>query len=178
MAERGVELPLAPAPRGRTIAGMADRVTQRIRERAIGRLQRGYVDGSLGTQTFERRVDTALRSEAPGVLRQLTSDLVPRSLLQTTRRWLVPPADPCSSGLLEALATSSSTVIGRSPSCDFVLCDASISRRHAMLARDGDRMVVTDLGSTNGTFVNGRWINQVEVVPGDRLQLGQLDLLL
>jgi pSer/pThr/pTyr-binding forkhead associated (FHA) protein len=47
-----------------------------------------------------------------------------------------------------------------------------------MLTRDGDRVIVTDLGSTNGTFVNGRWINQAEVLPGDRLQLGQLDLLL
>jgi hypothetical protein len=157
---------------------MADRVTQRIRERTIGRLQRGYVDGSLGTQTFERRIDTALRSDAPGVLRQLTSDLIPRSLLQTTKRWLVPAADPCSSGLLEALATSTSTVIGRSPSCDFVICHESISRRHAMLARDGERVIITDLGSTNGTFVNGRWISQAEVVPGDRLQLGPLDLLL
>ena len=157
---------------------MADHVTQRIRERTIGRLQRGYVDGSLGTQTFERRIDLALRSDAPGVLRQLTNDL-PRSLLQTTKRWLVPPpADPCSSGLLEALATGTATVIGRAPSCDFVICHKSVSRRHAMLASDGERMIVTDLGSTNGTFVNGRWISQAEVVPGDRLQLGPLDLLL
>jgi hypothetical protein len=157
---------------------MTERVTQRLRDRAIGRLQRGYVDGTLGTQTFERRIDAALRSEAPGVLRQLTSDLNPRSLLQSTRRWLVPPAEPRSSGLLEALATSTSTVIGRAPSCDFVIGHASISRRHAMLARDGERVIVTDLGSTNGTFVNGRWISQVEVVPGDLLQLGPLDLLL
>ncbi len=158
---------------------MPDHVTQRIRERTIGRLQRGYVDGSLGTQTFERRIDAALRSDAPGVLRQLTSDLIPRSLLQTTKRWLVPPPpEPCSSGLLDALATGTSTVIGRAPSCDFVICHKSVSRRHAMLARDGERMIVTDLGSTNGTFVNGRWINQAEVVPGDRLQLGPLDLLL
>lgn len=170
---------MAVAPWRRTIAGMADRVTQRIRERTIGRLQRGYVDGSLGTQTFERRIDTALRSDAPGVLRQLTSDLLPRSLLQTTKRWLVPPpADPGSSGLLAALASSPSTVIGRAPSCDFVICHKSVSRRHAMLARDGERMIITDLGSTNGTFVNGRWISQAEVLPGDRLQLGPLDLLL
>lgn len=47
-----------------------------------------------------------------------------------------------------------------------------------MLARDGERVIVTDLGSTNGTFVNGRWITQAEVLPGDRLRLGQLELLL
>jgi pSer/pThr/pTyr-binding forkhead associated (FHA) protein len=39
-------------------------------------------------------------------------------------------------------------------------------------------VIIVDLGSTNGTFVNGRWISQAEVVPGDRLLLGPLDLLL
>ena len=69
-------------------------------------------------------------------------------------------------------------MIGRSSSCDFVIAHDSISRRHAMLTRDGDRVVITDLGSTNGTYVNGRWITQAEVLPGDRLQLGRLDLVL
>jgi len=157
---------------------MTDRGTERVRERAIGQLQRGYVCGSLGTQTFEYRVETALSCDAPSALRRLTSDLVAPSLLESARRWWAANADPPSSGLLGVLASGSATIIGRSSSCDFVIAHGSISRRHAMLTRDGDRVIVTDLGSTNGTFVNGRWINQAEVLPGDRLQLGQLDLLL
>ncbi len=45
-----------------------------------------------------------------------------------------------------------------------------------MLAREGDRVIVTDLGSMNGTFVNGRWVTRAEVRPGDLLQLGELEV--
>jgi pSer/pThr/pTyr-binding forkhead associated (FHA) protein len=111
------------------------------------------------------------------VLRRLTSDLTP-SLLDIARRWLAPPGRRPTSGVLAALTAGSPAVIGRSSSCDFVIAHDSISRRHAMLARDGDRVIVTDLGSTNGTFVNGRWTTQAEILPGDTLQLGRLDVLL
>jgi FHA domain-containing protein/uncharacterized protein DUF1707 len=158
---------------------MTAHVPHRTRERAVARLQRGYVGGSLGTQTFEHRVEAALATDSPGVLRQLISDPLPPSLVQRARRWLaVWPVAPRSCGLLALLMTGSSTVIGRAPSCDLVVADDSVSRRHAMLFRDGDRVIVTDLGSSNGTFVNGRWVTQAEVRPGDTLQLGQLDVLL
>jgi hypothetical protein len=157
---------------------MSDRATEWVRERAIGRLQRGYVCGALGTQTFEWRVETALSCDTPSMLRRLTSDLISPSLLESARRWLASAGDPPSSGLLGLLTSGSSTIIGRSSSCDFVIAHVSISRRHAMLARAGDRVVITDSGSTNGTFVNGRWVTQAEVLPGDKLRFGQLDLLL
>lgn len=158
---------------------MTGRVTQRGRDRAIGRLQRGYVCGELGTQTFERRLETALACDSAAVLRQVTSDFASPTLLDRARRWLAPPRDQApSSGLLAALSTDAPTIVGRAGSCDFVIAHHSVSRRHAMLARDGERVIVTDLGSTNGTFVNGRWITQAEVLPGDRLRLGQLELLL
>ena len=47
-----------------------------------------------------------------------------------------------------------------------------------MLAREGARIVVIDLGSTNGTFLNGRLVRQAEVQPGDRLQLGEIGIRL
>ncbi|HEX6476713.1 MAG TPA: DUF3662 and FHA domain-containing protein, partial [Acidimicrobiales bacterium] len=46
-------------------------------------------------------------------------------------------------------------VIGRMPECSVVVEDANVSRRHAELRRDGPDVVVVDLGSTNGTRVNG-----------------------
>jgi hypothetical protein len=158
---------------------MTAHVPQRVRERAIGRLQRGYACGSLGTQTFEHRVETALTTDSPSVLRRVTSDVLPPSLVQRARRWLpLWPGEPVSSGLLDLLTSGASTVIGRAASCDLVVRDDSVSRRHAMLVRDGDRVIITDLGSSNGTFINGRWVTQAEVRPGDKLQLGQLDVLL
>jgi FHA domain/Domain of unknown function (DUF1707) len=155
------------------------RLSHRVRERAIGRLQHGYVTGALGTQTFEHRLETALSCQSPGVLRQLTSDLVAWTPIADPRRWFASVWDePAFSGLLACLATSAPTVIGRMPSCDFVVSDDSVSRRHAMLIRQGDRVILTDLASTNGTFLNGRWTAQAEVRPGDRVRFGKLELRL
>ena len=57
--------------------------------------------------------------------------------------------------------------------CDCVLSEASVSRRHAELRRDGDRWLLRDLGSRNGTRVNGvRVLEETEVGPGDRVGFG------
>jgi len=62
--------------------------------------------------------------------------------------------------------------LGRNPSCDVVLSDLSVSRQHARLVfRDG-RWVLQDLGSTNGTMVNGVPAGRCELRPGDELLLG------
>jgi ABC-2 type transport system ATP-binding protein len=64
-------------------------------------------------------------------------------------------------------------VVGRDPSCDLVLNDDQVSRRHLQLTVDLDRAVVQDLGSTNGTFVNGALVAGEQTLSGgDRLQAG------
>jgi hypothetical protein len=63
-------------------------------------------------------------------------------------------------------------VIGRLPECAVVLDDTNISRRHAQVALDDRAVVVTDLGSTNGTFVNGRRVTRATVRPGDEITVG------
>jgi Protein of unknown function (DUF3662)/FHA domain len=63
-------------------------------------------------------------------------------------------------------------VIGRMPECAVVLGDTNVSRRHAQVALDDGSVVVTDLGSTNGTFVNGRRVTRATVRPGDELTIG------
>ncbi len=63
--------------------------------------------------------------------------------------------------------------LGRSRKCDIVLDDANVSREHAELRPRGGSWVLTDLGSTNGSSVNGRRIDAPTVVkPGDELELG------
>lgn len=63
--------------------------------------------------------------------------------------------------------------IGRSSKCDVVLDDPNVSRAHAELRPRGGSWVLTDLGSTNGSSVNGRRIDAPTVVkPGDELELG------
>jgi hypothetical protein len=64
-------------------------------------------------------------------------------------------------------------VIGRASACDLRLQHPSISRRHAQLLRTGDRLVLKDLGSQNGTFVNRVKVDgDTELHAGDELTLG------
>jgi uncharacterized RDD family membrane protein YckC len=66
-------------------------------------------------------------------------------------------------------------VIGRSRSCDIRLREDSVSRLHAALVWRDDGLVVEDLGSSNGTFVNGeRVLSPRTVVAGDSIRLGSL----
>jgi hypothetical protein len=63
--------------------------------------------------------------------------------------------------------------VGRSRQCDIVLSDPNISRQHAEVRPRGGSWVVSDLGSTNGSRLNGRRITGPEVIkPGDEIELG------
>jgi pSer/pThr/pTyr-binding forkhead associated (FHA) protein len=64
-------------------------------------------------------------------------------------------------------------VMGRSPTCDLPVPSRRASRRHAEVRREGDAFVVADLGSTNGTFVNGDKIEGDHALkPGDKIDVG------
>jgi hypothetical protein len=63
--------------------------------------------------------------------------------------------------------------LGRSRQSDLVLSDPNVSRRHAEIRPRGGSWVLTDLGSTNGSRVNGRPVQGSEVIrPGDEIELG------
>ncbi len=68
-------------------------------------------------------------------------------------------------------------VVGRLPECDVVLNDPNVSRRHAELRRSGEGVVVTDLGSTNGTRVNGVPVRERQLASGDEITVGSSSLV-
>ncbi len=68
-------------------------------------------------------------------------------------------------------------VIGRSPECGIVLSDQNVSRRHAQVKRLGDQVIVTDMGSTNGTRVNGVAVREQHLASGDEITVGSTTLL-
>lgn len=70
------------------------------------------------------------------------------------------------------------TVIGRREDCDFRIPLGEVSRKHCRLLRQGDGVRVEDLGSSNGTFVNGRRVQEAELHAGDTLQIGPLAFVL
>ena len=73
--------------------------------------------------------------------------------------------------------TARSVVIGRSRECDLRVSDGNASRRHAEVVREGSTYVVVDLGSTNGTELNGRRITRQQLADGDRITIGATDLV-
>ena len=78
-------------------------------------------------------------------------------------------------GVSYALAKPSVT-IGRLPECDVVVDDAGASRQHARIVRTESGFVLTDLGSTNGTMVNGEQIQEHVLEHGDRITIGETEL--
>ncbi len=66
--------------------------------------------------------------------------------------------------------------IGRDSSADLQIKSGRVSRRHAMISREGGTYHVEDLGSTNGTFLNGERVSEATLQSGDILALGDVEL--
>ncbi len=73
--------------------------------------------------------------------------------------------------------TSRTVVIGRSRECDVRLADTNVSRRHAELRQDGATYWLVDLGSTNGTDLNGRRVAREKLSDGDTITIGSTELI-
>jgi FHA domain len=122
--------------------------------------------------------DTQLNTQAPT---QETGTL-PRILDRERRRGAVLPQLAAGryiaiedAGELVLLPLASDVVrAGRSPANDIVLDDASVSRRHALLARRGDATWILDDRSLNGVRVNGERVSEAALRDGDVIALGNV----
>jgi pSer/pThr/pTyr-binding forkhead associated (FHA) protein len=63
-------------------------------------------------------------------------------------------------------------IIGRSSDLDMVLVEDMVSRKHAKITTDENAVTIQDLGSTNGTFVNGEKVRKADLKDGDRILIG------
>jgi FHA domain/Domain of unknown function (DUF1707) len=161
------------------------RPSEEEREQVIRLLRDRSVEGRISTDAFADRVWLAWEASSRAELAELTSDVRPasrpRRLLLTAVDWFsrvesdvaaawnrprVPTLDlPPDQG--------SCRLIGRASGADCRLPDACVSRRHAEVWRSGNRWLLRDLGSRNGTRVNGMYVFEpVEVRPGDLLDFG------
>ncbi len=69
------------------------------------------------------------------------------------------------------------TVVGRREDADFRIALTDISRKHCRFIKDGNVLVLEDLGSSNGTYQNGSRIQETELNPGDLVQIGPVQFL-
>jgi pSer/pThr/pTyr-binding forkhead associated (FHA) protein len=65
-------------------------------------------------------------------------------------------------------------VVGRGSGCSLHIPDATVSKQHARLAKEGDHHVLVDLSSTNGTFVNGIQVRSKVLADGDHIRFGMV----
>jgi pSer/pThr/pTyr-binding forkhead associated (FHA) protein len=63
--------------------------------------------------------------------------------------------------------------IGRNTDSDILLDDITVSRKHAVIEKNNDKFILADLGSLNGSYVNGEIVNSTELRNGDKIQIGK-----
>ena len=73
--------------------------------------------------------------------------------------------------------TRETTVIGRREDADFRIPLSDVSRKHCKLVKDGNVLLLEDLGSANGTIRNGERITEVELEPGDTIRIGPVQFV-
>lgn len=158
------------------------------RDRAIHALQSGVAQGRLSQDTFLRRLDFALAARHVDELAALTADLHSPGRLSSAAFGAVGAVSGFTEGLRRAwrserlpkllLPSPLSGVplrIGRDPHNGLRLSHDTVSRVHAELAQQAGVWVLRDLGSTNGTTVNGRRVVGAAVVrDGDHVSFGRM----
>lgn len=79
-------------------------------------------------------------------------------------------------GCTYEVTTDKAVVIGRDSSCDIQFFDKGLSRNHSRIETEGNRFVISDLESTNGTFVNGKMIIRKPLDSRDIIRMGKIEL--
>lgn len=136
-------------------------------ERAWGDLLRDLADRvGVALEGDEARVGMAARASVLHGAIEIDVGGVPqarRSVFLRTVKGLPPDC---------VYAVEGKSRIGRSEESEIILLDPSVSRAHAVVEVSAGNAIVRDLGSTNGTFVNGRRVESASLRDGDELRLG------
>ena len=92
--------------------------------------------------------------------------------------WILNSVDPADAGLTLRLLPGTLKTLGRAPRADFVVDAALVSRVHCRFSlNDVNQLELEDLGSTNGTFVNGKKVMRATLTNGDTLTVGRIQFV-
>lgn len=92
--------------------------------------------------------------------------------------WILETAADSEAGaLIFRIPPGATKTIGRASRADFILDVPLVSRLHCRLRANSTGLKIFDLDSTNGTFVNDRRIKRATLVPGDRIDIGRVSLV-
>lgn len=94
------------------------------------------------------------------------------------RMWTLRAIDPADASLVFRILPGTLKTIGRAPRSDFVVDSALVSRVHCRLELSAaDELELEDLGSTNGTLVNGKKITKAKLSDGDVVTIGRVQFV-
>lgn len=92
--------------------------------------------------------------------------------------WTLNSVEPSDLSLTFRLLPGTLKTLGRAPRADFVVDTALVSRVHCrFMVNDVNELQLEDLGSTNGTFVNGQKVTKATLASGDTLTIGRVQFL-
>lgn len=92
--------------------------------------------------------------------------------------WILQSVDPAELGLTFRLLPGTLKTMGRAPRADFVVDAALVSRVHCRFTlTQANELELEDLGSTNGTFVNGKKVGKAMLADGDKLTIGRVQFV-
>jgi pSer/pThr/pTyr-binding forkhead associated (FHA) protein len=89
--------------------------------------------------------------------------------------WTLESTSESPETLVFRLVTGAIKTVGRAPRADFVVDAPLVSRIHCRLTLQDDGVLVEDLDSTNGTFVNGTRVKRILLASGDTLRVGRME---
>jgi FHA domain-containing protein len=136
----------------------------------VGPIQVRFVEeDDLDTGMFRIRSDVVRGTVDPGATPAAT-DLAEKSGVP---RLVCAPGTPAEATYV---LNQPRLVIGRGEASDLQLADPGASRRHAEVRSDGSRVTLVDLGSTNGTLVNGQRVDETNLSDGDTIVIGETTL--
>src|SRR3954469_9616745 len=114
-------------------------------------------------------------SDKPEVTQSVLTEAEGRPVRIQVREWTVEVSAGPDKG--KKITTQDSLVrVGSDAASDLVLTDPTVSRRHLEIERPAKGLLLRDLGSRNGTYLDGRQVIQVVLQSGDKVQLGKTKL--
>ncbi len=160
------------------------------RDRVLRVLSDRVAEGRMSQETFERRVEQVLRARSQAELADVVHDLPSTNRVVNRLTGLISSVSHVTARIESAWRTPrlprftlppaglTRIVVGRAPGCQFVLTDLTVSRFHAEIYRHDDGWMISDLGSMNGTRVNGwRLTGPARVRPGDEVGFGNASFI-
>jgi hypothetical protein len=178
------------------------RASDAERDEAVIQLKDEFISGRLSQETFVHRVQNALQARRRDEIEPLLADLpikTPKRSHGERLRDLTAPMAKAFGDAVRATRRAAATVraagpeqrpadlyfppdgeravftIGREENCDLFVPDMTVSRIHARLTRGAAGWMLADLGSTNGTRVNGWRVREpVAIRDGDRVRFGAM----